>query len=251
MLLPEINPARAAGPILRAEVVSPQGRLLEFPDLAQNKRRRAASRRVLLFEFLLLFVVLPLLLYSGFVTKVPPLYVLWAAALYCLVLLWRDNSFDLALLWNQRPLRYQLPQMLALFGAGVVVITVLVHQYTPHLFLTLVRSHPRTWAAVMVLYPLVSVYPQSVIYRAWFFHRYRRLLHEPWMMILTSAAAFSFVHILFHNWIAVALTFPGGILFARRYQETRSLCVSSVEHALYGCFLFTIGLGQYFGVKPF
>jgi uncharacterized protein len=57
------------------------------------------------------------------------------------------------------------------------------------------------------------------------------------------------MHILFHNWIALALTFPGGILFALRYCNTRSLAVSSLEHALYGCFLFTIGLGQFFYVR--
>lgn len=250
-LLPEINPARAAGPIPLPEPTSLPRTVLQFPTLVQDKRR-APSRRLLLFEFLLLFVVLPLLLCFSLIARVvAPLYVLWAAAAYCMVLLWRDHTFDLALLWNQRPLRSQLPQMLALFAVGVVVVSVLVHLYAPHLFLILVREHPRTWDAVMLLYPVLSVYPQSLIYRAWLFHRYRPLLHQPWMMILASAAAFSFVHILFHNWIAVALTFPGGILFARRYQETRSLCVSSIEHALYGCFLFTIGLGQYFGVKPF
>jgi uncharacterized protein len=42
------------------------------------------------------------------------------------------------------------------------------------------------------------------------------------------------------------LTFFGGILFAWRYVETGSLLTSSVEHALYGCWLFTVGLGVYF-----
>jgi membrane protease YdiL (CAAX protease family) len=106
----------------------------------------------------------------------------------------------------------------------------------------------------MVGYPLFSVYPQGLIYRAFFFHRYRPLLRvapqtRSWILILVSAATFALMHILFHNWIALALTFPGGILFALRYCNTRSLCVSSLEHALYGCFLFTIGLGQFFYVK--
>jgi membrane protease YdiL (CAAX protease family) len=65
-------------------------------------------------------------------------------------------------------------------------------------------------------------------------------------MIAASAAAFAFLHIIFRNWIAVALTFAGGLLFAARYAETDSLFTSSFEHTLYGCWLFTIGLGQYF-----
>jgi membrane protease YdiL (CAAX protease family) len=107
----------------------------------------------------------------------------------------------------------------------------------------------------MAGYPLFSVYPQGLIYRAFFFHRYRPLVEacaplvRAWLLIVVSGATFALMHILFHNWIAVALTFPGGILFAVRYCNTRSLAVSSIEHALYGCFLFTIGLGQFFYVR--
>jgi membrane protease YdiL (CAAX protease family) len=65
-------------------------------------------------------------------------------------------------------------------------------------------------------------------------------------MILASAVVFAFLHIVFRNWLAVALTFVGGLLFAASYAETGSLATSSFEHALYGCWLFTVGLGQYF-----
>jgi membrane protease YdiL (CAAX protease family) len=65
-------------------------------------------------------------------------------------------------------------------------------------------------------------------------------------MILASAVAFAFVHIIFRNPIAVSFTLVGGLLFAWRYQQTDSLFTSSLEHALYGCLMFTIGLGDYF-----
>jgi uncharacterized protein len=54
------------------------------------------------------------------------------------------------------------------------------------------------------------------------------------------------MHIVFRNPVAVILTLAGGILFARRQLQTGSLVVSSFEHAIYGCFVFTIGLGQFF-----
>ena len=98
----------------------------------------------------------------------------------------------------------------------------------------------------MVLYPVLSVYPQGLLYRAFFFDRYADLFPGKWTMILASAAAFAFMHIVFRNWPAVALTFAGGLLFAVRYAETGSLTTSCFEHALYGCWLFTVGLGQYF-----
>jgi membrane protease YdiL (CAAX protease family) len=98
----------------------------------------------------------------------------------------------------------------------------------------------------MVLYPVLSVYPQGLLYRAFFFERYAPLFAGKWPMIIASALAFAFMHIVFRNVLAVALTFAGGLLFAARYVETGSLATSCFEHGLYGCWLFSIGLGQYF-----
>jgi membrane protease YdiL (CAAX protease family) len=42
------------------------------------------------------------------------------------------------------------------------------------------------------------------------------------------------------------MTLVGGLLFAHTYWKTRSLLVSAIEHALYGCLLYTIGLGRFF-----
>ena len=61
-----------------------------------------------------------------------------------------------------------------------------------------------------------------------------------------SALVFSYGHIVFENSLAVGLSFIGGLLFARTYVSTRSTFAAAFEHALYGCFIFTIGLGQYF-----
>jgi uncharacterized protein len=81
-------------------------------------------------------------------------------------------------------------------------------------------------------------------------HRYQPLFDpagsSPWLLILASGVAFSVMHVVLRNPLAVSLTFVGGILFAYRFHETGSLLVSSFEHALYGCYLFTIGLGRYF-----
>ena len=45
---------------------------------------------------------------------------------------------------------------------------------------------------------------------------------------------------------AVALTLVGGWKFAATYRHTRSLWAVSIEHAIYGGILFTVGLGQFF-----
>jgi uncharacterized protein len=202
-------------------------------------------RAFLILEFLLLYVVLPLA-YRFSPVRVPALPVLWVVAGYAGWQLWRDPHFDRARLWNTTPIPGYLPSMLMIFAVAAFVIWLAVHRLAPTLEWSFVRARPVFWAVVMVAYPVLSVYPQGLLYRAFFFARYAPLFPGRWTMIVASAAAFAFLHIIFRNPLAPALTLAGGLLFAFRYAETGSLATSCLEHALYGCWLFTVGLGPYF-----
>ena len=195
-------------------------------------------------EILAPFAVLPTVFYLGRF-RVHALPVLWMLMGYCLWALWRDGELRLA---GMVPfgLAGRLPSILAPFLVFAVVVAGLVGRYSRGELFGLVRKHPGLWTAVMVAYPALSVYPQGVIFRAFFFERYRALFPDLWLMVLMSALAFAYMHIVFRNWIAMALTGLGGLLFAARYAETGSLFVSCFEHALYGCWLFTVGLGRWF-----
>jgi len=139
--------------------------------------------------------------------------------------------------WRSVLLRYliALPCLAALLWA-----------IKPAAMFSLMCQHTRIWLLVMFAYPLVSVLPQELIYRAFFFVRYRPLFGQGGAMLLANAAVFGFGHVVFHNWPAVLLTWVGGWLFAKTYQRTSSLVLVSAEHALYGCAIFSIGFGQYF-----
>lgn len=52
------------------------------------------------------------------------------------------------------------------------------------------------------------------------------------------------VHLVFHNALVSVLTLVGGILFGLTYRRTQSLMFTSIEHSLYGVWLFTIGAGE-------
>jgi len=199
----------------------------------------------LILEFLLLFVALPLV-YRFAPVRIPALPVLWVVAGYAWWQLGRDARFDRARMWNIGALPGRLDLILAIFAVVALVIWLGVRRFAPELEWGFVRSNPGFWAIVMVAYPVLSVYPQGIIYRAFFFERYGAIFPSRWAMIVASAAAFAFMHLIFRNWLAVGLTFAGGLLFAWRYAESGSLATSSLEHALYGCWLFTVGLGQYF-----
>jgi membrane protease YdiL (CAAX protease family) len=203
------------------------------------------TRTWLAIELLVLFLALPLV-YRFSPVRIPALPLLWLVSGYAWWQLLIDPRFDRGKLWNIGQLPGRLGVILAIFALVALVLWLAVRRFTPALEWSFVRQHPAFWAVVMVAYPILSAYPQGLLYRAFFFERYAGLFPGKWAMILASAAAFAFLHIIFRNWLAVALTLAGGVLFAARYAETGSLATSSFEHALYGCWLFTVGLGQYF-----
>jgi membrane protease YdiL (CAAX protease family) len=203
------------------------------------------QRAQLVIEFLLIFVLMPLA-YRYSPWRIPALPVLWLVTLYALWQLHRDPHFDRAQLWNTAPLAAHLGSIFSVFADAAFLLWLGVRIFAPQLQWTFLRQHPVFWSVVMLLYPLLSVYPQGLLYRAFFFERYAALFPGRWAIILASAAAFAFMHIIFRNPLAVSLTCAGGLLFAYRYSQTGSLATSSFEHALYGCWLFTVGLGQYF-----
>ena len=203
------------------------------------------GKGALIAELALLFVGLPVL-YLLLPVRLSPLPALWLAALYCVHVLRRAAEPEAVRLWNPGPLAGSLGNVLAVFAIAAVVIVAVVWRQRPQILFSFVRNSPLFWALVMVLYPVLSVYPQGIIYRAFFFERYRSLFGSPAAMILASAAAFAFSHIIFRSPWSVALTFAGGLLFAWRYYVTASLLVSCLEHALYGCFIFSVGLGGLF-----
>jgi uncharacterized protein len=203
----------------------------------------------LVIEFLLLFFAGPAV-FAYTRHRIPAIPALWAVTAYCLFVLLRDPNFDRRCLgWrveDAAALRQYAPQILCLWTAVVVVGIVLILKYAPADFLNLPRSKPLLWVLVIILYPTLSVFPQGIVYRVFMFERYRPLFGAGWGIVVASAAAFVFVHIVFRNPLALILTFLGGVLFALRYLQTESLFVSSFEHALYGCAIFTIGIGRSF-----
>jgi len=190
------------------------------------------------------FIGLPGLYATGWIRIYSiPLLILFS--LLCLFVLVRDPGFDNRRLirmgaWRKlaRPMLIRLLVGCYLMGVGTVV-------FTPELLFGFPKRHPFVYLLFLGLYPLLSVYPQGVTHRAFLLYRYRPLFPGYWSGIFVSAAAFSFMHIAFQNPIAVVLTFIGGILFAKTYLDSGSLALSVMEHALYGIFVFTIGLGRY------
>jgi membrane protease YdiL (CAAX protease family) len=200
-------------------------------------------------EFCFLFIGVPLLIRFRILPNLPIAYLLIAALAAFLVLRY-GTSFGSTRCTSAANLRLDLFPLLLRDAVLLTLLGLAVRFRAPHLLFSFVKRAPRLWALVMLFYPLLSVYPQELLYRAFFFHRYEALFGSGWTMLFASALAFGFVHIIFGNALALALSFIGGLLFAYTYLHSGSLLLTCLDHAIFGNFLFTIGLGQFFYHGP-
>lgn len=168
-------------------------------------------------------------------------------------LLWLGGLIAHRFTRNLRPMKQDIANLkkdlrpIALrFAVLAPLIALLTWLTLPEAFLSFPREAPLMWLAVMVLYPLLSVWPQEMLYRAFLYYRYEPLFGHGWGYVAVSALAFGYAHVILLNWVAVAMTALGGYLFARDYARHHSLFLVCLEHALYGCVIFTVGLGRFF-----
>ena len=132
----------------------------------------------------------------------------------------------------------------------MIIITILLVWFTfwifPELFLVYPVENFQSYVITFFLYPLASVFPQEIIYRVYFFHRYHEVVPEKYLLMLSNAIVFGLAHFIYANWVAPIATFLAGWIFIYNYYQTRSLLNVSLEHYLYGLIMFTIGFGYFF-----
>lgn len=201
-------------------------------------------------ELVGLFFGIPLLVYAS-VDSVGQylMVILIIIGAACLGILLRDNQFKRFRLWHWGE-REQVKAVWRCFFVGACLLAVLVLLIRPDLFLAWPFQQTRLWIITLLIYPLVSVIPQEIIYRTFFFHRYKPIMPSRNVRLGVSTFAFALAHIVYGNWIAVLLSLCGGALFGYRYLQTCSTPIVVMEHALWGCFMFTVGMGAYLMTTP-
>ncbi len=221
----------------------------------ETVRPRFERRAWLWAELAVFFVGVPLLLrWVIHDLHIPLILVLQPLLLgFVLYLLWDDTFHVRRELIKGFAARHLIwiGLLFAMVGGSITLATWLVF---PNRFLAFPLHRPEIWMVVLLLYPLLSVIPQELVYRTFFFHRYGPVFGGArWAMVLTNGTLFGFAHIIFDNWIAVAGSAAVGVIIAYRYWMTRSFWAAWLEHTLYGCLIFTVGLGMFFftGISNF
>ena len=204
----------------------------------QNKTR-------LISEFIVLYVILPLLVMFKLL-PVPLLVILLIVGITVHLFLHYDPSFNKNNLYNWKSGRREIGRIILLFIPLAALMVILIWQIDETKLFYLPSTSPLFLLMISIFYPVFSVVPQGLAYRALFFHRYGSLFPGDTLRIVISAILFSSGHILYKNALVLLLAFLAGLIFAYRYYKTKSLLISILEHSLYGVWLFTCGLGYFF-----
>jgi len=198
-----------------------------------------------LIELLILFLILPV----SFVINYPiwlkvalgicaGVYIIWVLLKIEKYKFKWNSTIDWSTLWTRI-----LAPLIVIITATTFYVWVTDKS---QLFYVLLNN-PKLWIFILLFYSLFSVYPQEVIYRTFFFKRYQSLFKNTYLLVFINALLFSLAHLFFKNLIVILLTFLGGILFALTYNKTRSTLLVTIEHSIYGCWLFTVGMGDMLG----
>lgn len=204
------------------------------------------SKKFLIAEFLLICITVPFVLI--YFRLAPYMFVfLWSALLICIYSYRKTPDTKGVPIWRWNEVNWKnLKPILIRFSISAVLLIGLVYMLIPERAFSLFNERPKIWFTVMVMYPLLSAAPQEFIFCTWFFARFKYLFSNEKTLLTAATIIFACTHILYINWVAPILSLFGGYFFAQTYIKTKSLALVSIEHALYGNLIFTIGLGYFF-----
>ena len=207
---------------------------------------RRRPRLWLVLEFCVLCLLIPTVIITFRLAPVM-FFFLWGAALFCwFVIHYNDKEF-----WknswkfeavNKENLKVIIPRWIA----ATLGMLVFLYFYNPDNIFILFREKPQFIPVFMFAYPILSAFPQELIFCGYFFERFKPLFKTQRGRIIASAIVFAYAHVLYINWVAPLLSLIAGFIFATTYNKTRSISLVTLEHALYGISLFLVGLGAYF-----
>ncbi|MFO1187485.1 MAG: CPBP family intramembrane glutamic endopeptidase [Alphaproteobacteria bacterium] len=205
-------------------------------------------RARLWIEFALLFVVMPAAVtYLVRTLRVPLIFLLLIVLIGLVAFLLWDRTFSLKRELSRGIAMRELKSIAAIFLGVAAIMAVYVWFYEPARFLSFPRRSLLFWGMVMLLYPLLSAFPQELVYRTFYFHRYGALFNgSRGLAVGINGALFGLAHIMMGSAFSVVLSGALGVLLAFRYTHARSFWAALLEHSLYGQLVFTIGLGYLF-----
>lgn len=200
------------------------------------------KRNNLILELVLLFIGMPIILLIPIHPGIKAGIILVAVA-YAIWVSIKQRLVTTKALYELRDKSYFKMVALRFLLLISLTVTFMLIMHPEDLFIV-ARKNLGMLIGISLFYSLFSVYPQEFLYRSFFYARYGDLFQSRVLLIFCNAVIFAFAHIAFKNGLVLLMTFIGGIVFSLTFFKTKSLMLTSIEHAIYGSWLFTVGMGE-------
>ena len=195
-----------------------------------------------IFELLIITFFIPFIIIFFNLQKLVVPIVIFAAIIAFVYLRKKKYKFYSSLKVEQKKIKISFFRIILI----CTILFFLTYLFLPKIFIIFPCLDLKLWTLTMIFYPIFSAFPQELFFRAFFYERYSIIFNNKKFLILINALIFAIVHSVYLNFFVVILAFCGGIIFARNYYYNKSIFLVTIEHALIGNFMFSIGLGYYF-----
>ena len=191
-------------------------------------------------EFFFIFLILPSAIFflDSSIIVFLTLYLVFTLSL---VILYFDKSFSFTSLRKKIDWKFIIIFSLIFLSLSFFYV-ILVDKDLLFIF---PKTNFELWLLVILIYPFLSVIPQEIVYRVFFFQRYFPNERSFYFLTLLNMIVFSYGHIVFNNVHAILITAIVSPIFTYAYLK-KSFFTCIVLHALGGQIIFTLGLGKYF-----
>ena len=194
-----------------------------------------------LVELIVLFVGVPFVL----AVCLPPraLYpVLAVSAVVGIIMLHFTRGFR----WRELFGAFRWSEILALGVATFLASSFFCWLILPERLWFLLIQAPQVMLWIAIVYQIVQVVPQELIYRALFFGRYGNMFSSRKQAIFVNALLFTFGHLMYWHPIVFIASFFGSVIFSNAYFRPRGFMQACALHGIAGNAIFASGLGWLF-----
>ena len=202
-------------------------------------------KKKLKIEFFIIYFLIPLIvIFINFFFSEQKIFVflpLFLVFLLSLYLLKKTPSFSFDFLKKKTEWKFFFLVSLIFVVSGFVYTIIL----DSNLLFNLPKNYFFIWVAVILIYPILSVIPQEIIFRVLFFERYSCLFKNQFLYLILNSIIFAYIHLVFQNFHAFFITLITSPIFAYAYLN-KSFKTCFLTHTVGGQLVFTYGLGEYF-----
>ena len=191
-------------------------------------------------EFFFIFLIIPSTIF--FLDSSIIIFLsLYLVSILSLVILYFDKTFSFTSLKKKIDWTFVIIFSVIFFFLGFFYVLLV----DKNLLFIFPKTNFKLWLIVIFIYPFLSVIPQELVYRVFFFQRYFPNINRFYFPMFLNLVVFAYGHLVFSNMHAIIITAIVSPIFTYAYLK-KSFLTCVILHTLGGQIIFTLGLGKYF-----